>query len=603
MRNFVIGTAGHIDHGKTAIVEKLSGVNTDTLQEEQKRGITVNLGFTYFKLQNKEVGIIDVPGHEKLIKNMLAGVFGIDLVLLVIAADDGIMPQTREHYEIIQFLGIKNVLVVVSKTDLVESERVEEVKLEVQDEFGLTEFAEFSIYDDISSLVEKIDSMLIETNSAKESEQFRMPIDRVFTVKGVGTIVTGTSLTGNVHVGDTLEVYPGKETVKVKGIQVHKKPIQMAEKHMRVALNINKVDLRRGKVIATPNSLQPTKILDCKLTMGKNTKENLKHLESVKFYYFSEETNARVKLFNQKFVSPGESVFCQLLLESELYATKKDVAVIRKINPAITIAGVEILNEQGEFANRKDLDYQKNIKLYSEDETTSLLVNYLHSKTLVHMEDLRKREFDINEVSAAEYVKVETYYIHNDNLDKLHKLTIDTLTKFHKQHKYVNGMNKQELKSKLGIEVKSRILNGILDLFDEVYYKDYVKLKSFEISLTEDELKMKKRIIDYLGNTFKPPKYNEVYLYFQSKDFENVFFSLLKKGEMIKIDDDIYLHKDQFEKLLSIVRKFIEQNKYLEITDARSILDTSRRYAVPYLEYLDKQGYTIRKEKGRIWRK
>jgi selenocysteine-specific elongation factor len=337
--------------------------------------------------------------------------------------------------------------------------------------------------------------------------------------------------------------------------------------------------------------------------MSKNVSESIKHLESVKLYYFSEETTARVKLFNQKAVQPGESVYCQLLLDTELYASKKDVAVIRKVNPAITVAGIEILNEQGEFANRKDETYQKNIEMYASGETESLVLSFLKNNVLVHMEDLRKKEFDITDVSDTEYIKIETYFIHKDNLSKLHKQTLGALEEFHKTNKYVNGLNKQELKSKLGLEVKSRVLNGILDLFDEVYYKDYVKLKSFEISLTEEEMKMKRRIIDYLGETFKPPKYNDVYMYFQSKEFENVFFSLVKKGEIIKIDDDIFLHKQQFERLIHSLSTFAESHEYIQLSDARDILDASRRYVVPYLEYLDKNGYTIRKENGRIWRK
>ncbi len=603
MTNYIIGTAGHIDHGKTSIVKALSGIDTDTLKEEQKRGITVNLGFTYFQVGEREVGVIDVPGHEKLIKNMLAGVFGIDLLLLVVAADDGIMPQTREHFEIIKFLGITNILTVISKTDLVSKDRVEEVKLQVEEEFGLKDFSTFSINDEPINLIERIKSKMVDGNEEKEDEFFRMPIDRVFSVKGVGTVITGTSLSGNVSVGDQLEIFPGNETVKVKGIQVHNKPVQTAERHMRVALNINKAELRRGKVIATPKKMQPTLILDCKLQMSEHTLQKIKHLETIKFYYFSEETKARVKLFNQKEVQKGEEVYCQLLLETELYASKGDRGIIRKINPNQTVAGIEILNELGSYANRKDSNYLNQIKLYSEGDTTSLVKQYLLDNILVHSEDLRKKEFDISEVNEEDFVKVENYYIHNANLCQLEEETISILDTFHNENKYVYGINKSELKSKLGIEVKSRVLNGILDLFEEVEYKDIVKLKSFEIALTEEELKMKKRIIDYLGSTFKPPKYNEIYMYFQSREFENVFFSLVKKGEIIKIDEDIYLSKHQLNRLIQVMKKFFETHEVLELSDARAILDSSRRYVVPYLEYLDKFGYTIRREKGRLWRK
>lgn len=600
MSSFVLGTAGHIDHGKTALVTYLSGVNTDTLKEEQKRGITVNLGFTYFDLDGTEIGVIDVPGHEKLIKNMLAGVFGIDLVLLVVAANDGIMPQTREHYEIIKFLGIKNVLTIITKTDLVDPERIQEVKEQVQNEFGLSDFAEFSIYGD-TNVKEKIKEYIALDKEEDVEESFRMPIDRVFSVKGVGTVITGTSLSGEVKVGDQLEIFPNKELVKVKGIQVHKKPTDKAEKHSRVALNINKADLRRGKIIATPNSLQATKILDCKVTMGSGN-YSLKHLEHIKFYYFTEETTARIKLFNKKELLPNETAYCQLLLVDELYAAKEDKAIIRKVNPNITVAGVEVLNELGEYANRKDISYEERIEKYALGESDSILLDLLKSNTLVHTEDLRKKELDINDIPDSEYVRIENYYIHNSNLCELEEKTVIYLNEFHEANKYVNGMNKAELKTRLGLNVKSRVLNGILDLFDEVEYKDIVKLKSFEIALTEEEQKLKNRILDYLGTNFKPPKYNDIYMYFQSREFENVFFSLVKKGEIIKIDDDIYLSQKQLERMKEILTNFFNTNTILDLGDARNLLDSSRRYVVPYLEYLDKIGFTSRKENGRVKR-
>lgn len=598
MRNYVIGTIGHIDHGKTTIVKAISGIDTDTLIEEKKRGITVNLGFAYFKLDDQEVGIIDVPGHEKLIKNMLAGVFGIDLVLVVVAANDGIMPQTREHVEIIKYLGIENTLVVITKTDLVDQDRINEVKKSITTEFGFNDFCEFSIKENAVNLIKAIQDKIKLKDDVEEDEFFRMPIDRVFSVKGFGTVVTGTCLSGSVKVGDSLEVLPSRDKVKVKGIQVHKKSVDSAHKHMRVALNVNKAELSRGKIIAAPNKIMPSKILDVKLTL--NGKLELKHLEKVKFYYFSDEVNARVKLFNQKVVSTG-TVFCQLLLEEELYATKKDRGIIRKLNPNVTIAGVQVMNELGTYANRFDELYSDRIELFDKDDSTSLLDSYLESNLLNHSEDIKKQGLDIADIDSTVF-KIENYYITKKNLDKLSKMVLEILFEFHENNKYVLGINKQELKNKLGLTVKSRIINGILDLIEDVEYKDYVKLKSFHISFNAAEQKMMDSIILYIGNTFKPPKYGDIYMNFQTKEFENVFFSLVKKKELVKIDDDIYLSKVLFNKLTGLLDKFFENNTVLELSDARMILDSSRRYVVPYLEYLDKIGYTARKETGRVKR-
>ncbi len=602
MRNYVIGTAGHIDHGKTTVVKAISGIDTDTLIEEKKRGITVNLGFAYFKLDGQEIGIIDVPGHEKLIKNMLAGVFGIDLVLIIVAADDGIMPQTREHLEIINFLGIENSLVVITKTDLVEEARILEVEQSIKDEFGLNNFVRFSIKESADALIEAIKKRMKTEETETDDEFFRMPIDRVFSVKGFGTVVTGTSLSGTVKVGDLLEVLPSKEKIKVKGIQVHHKPVSVAHKHTRVALNINKVDLSRGKIISTPKKLLSSNILDCKITVSNNTKLGLKHLEKVKFYYFSEELTARVKLFNQKEILPGESVYCQLLLDTELYASKKDKGILRKVNPNITIAGVEILNENGVYANRFDDAYSTQIKLFDQGDKLSQIDSYFENNNLVHLSDIQKQGFSVDDLPNT-INKIENYYISNNNLNKLQEKVVDILTVFHSDNKYILGINKQELKTKLGLDVKSRVLNGILDLMNDVEYKQLVKLKSFSISLTEEELKLKEAIILFIGSSFKPPKYYDIYLNFQNLKFEDVFFSLVKKKEIIKIDDDIYLSKALFDKMISLMDEFFNLNEVLDISNARTILDSSRRYVVPMLEYLDKTGYTIRKEQGRVKRR
>ncbi|XMB67686.1 selenocysteine-specific translation elongation factor [Mycoplasmatota bacterium zrk1] len=606
MNNFVIGTAGHIDHGKTSLIKALTGINTDTLQEEQRRGITIDLGFSYLELSSElTVGIVDVPGHEKLIKNMLSGVCGIDLILLVIAVDDGIMPQTREHFEIINHLNVENILVVLTKTDLVDENRVSEVKNVVKTEFGVSNFVNFSIYDEnsYSNVKEAITSMLV-LDDEDDTDTFRMPIDRVFNVKGHGVVVTGSSISGKVRIGDKLEVLPSKNIVRVKGIQVFKKKVDIAYKKTRIALNISGIkqqDLNRGKIISTPNKLIPTKILDVKIKVS-NIDGVLKHLENVKFHYLASEVKAKIKLFNIKEINKGEVVYGQLLLEEELYAVNGDLGVLRKINPNITVAGVEIINVHGKFANRKDNSYVEKIKGIEEGDLFNIVSSYFKSNLFSTkknlLSDLGISDNELSELDL-DVIEVDDIYISKENFNIFKRNVLVILNDYHKRNKYELGINKSELFNTLDLSISSKAATKFLGLIDDIEVTDKVKLKSFQISLSKEENIIAKRILKFVdSNDFKPPKYKEIIAFTDIKAME-VYFTLIKQGEIVKLDDDIVLTKHMISKLLKVLDEYFEKNQILTLTDAREILNSSRRYVVPYLEYLDKIGYTKRVESGR----
>ncbi|XMB86639.1 selenocysteine-specific translation elongation factor [Mycoplasmatota bacterium WC44] len=609
MNNFVIGTAGHIDHGKTSLIKSLTGINTDTLIEEQKRGITVDLGFSYLKLTDDlTVGIVDVPGHEKLIKNMLSGVCGIDMILLVIAADDGVMPQTREHFDIIKFLKITNTLVVLTKTDLVSKERIAEVKKEISDKLNLTRFVEFSIYDDSSKdgVVKLIKEAIDFSSDSVKDEYFRMPIDRVFNVKGHGVVVTGSSISGEVKVGDKLEILPNNEIVRVKGIQVFKQNRDIAYKKTRVALNlggIKKEDLVRGKVISKPKKVEPTKIIDVRLTVSNNDDILIKHLETVKFYYLANEVKARVKLFNQKSISSGDVVYAQLLLEEELYVVNKDLGVLRKLHP-VTVAGVEIINAKGKYANRKNEVYAEGIKTFQSGDIELLVNNYINSNDFCHINDI-KRDLDITDKQISE-LELDVYMISNIYLSKskfeeFKNKILDIVTKFHDNNKNKLGINKNELLSMLRLNIVNKVFSKFLKLIDEIDVTDKVKLKTFQISLSEEESITAKRIISLLNSgDFKPAKFNDIFRSINRRNVDDVYFTLIKRGELIKFDDDIAMSKDKFTEMIRRFDVFFSENKVVSLAEARELLNTSRRYVVPYLEYLDKIGYTRRVEDGRV---
>lgn len=617
MRNIVIGTAGHVDHGKTSLIKALTGINTDTLKEEKERGITVNLGFSYLKVDEElTVGIVDVPGHERLIKNMLAGVCGINLILLTVACDDGIMPQTREHLDIIKFLHVNNIIVVLTKVDLVTKERIEEVKKSIKEEFNLKQFVEFSIYKPETAInVLQLIKENLTQEIVKDEEIFRMPIDRVFNVKGQGVVVTGSSLSGMVKVGDELEILPTKQRVKVRGIQSFNKPQEKAYKHMRVALNlggVKKEDIKRGKIIATRGVFSyPSDIIDVKITVSNHLSKPIKNLEQVKFYYLASEIKCRVKLINRKEINAGEIVYGQLLLDEAIYASNKDLGILRRINPIDTIAGIEIINVFGEYVSRKDETYFEMLNIYEKEDVKELIKKYIQTHPFVKVNDL-KQKLNLLDKKTDDiiYIIKDIGYLFNDNScllkDKLLEINnklITLLNKYHNENPHEIGMNKQICQQELKLEHLSiKTFNQLLTMMSDIQIiNDKVKLSSFTIKYNKGEqiiVDSIKKYIDLFG--FKPPKLDEILNNVKGENVKSLYYSLIKEQELISIEKDIVLTKNKFKEMIKIFDDFFGKNKVLKLNDARDLLDSSRKYIVPYLEYLDKIGYTRRIEEGRI---
>jgi selenocysteine-specific elongation factor len=619
MENLVIGTAGHVDHGKTSLIKALTGINTDTLKEEKQRGITVNLGFTYLNLdQEHTVGIVDVPGHEGLIKNMLAGVCGINLILLTVAADDGVMPQTREHMEIIKFLHVKNVIVVITKTDLVTKERVAEVKKQVENVLKLNHFVEFSIYqpETVNNVIQMIKANLIEEENANK-EIFRMSIDRVFNVKGQGVVITGSSLSGTVRIGDELEILPTKQKVKVRGIQSFNKPQQIAYKHMRVALNlggVKKEAIKRGKILSTINVFStPSKIIDVKIVASKYLTKPIKNLEKVKFYYLASEVKCRIKLINCKQVNALDVVYGQLLLDEGIYANNQDLGVLRRVNPIETIAGIEIINIFGEHVSRKDDSYLKILKLYEKQDVGALINYYLHKHNFIKLNDLKQKlnllnhtdESLIGIIKNSGMIFADNTCLSFEGFKTIKERFITLLTKYHQDNPYDIGMNKQICQQELGLKLlNNKTFTELIAFFSEIELKnDKVKLTSFSINYSQEEQKIVTELQKYIDSfNFKPPKLVDILLNIKAKNVKRLYYSLISEKELILFDKDIVLTKSKYAEMIKLMDQFFSKNKVLKINDAKEILDTSRKYLVAFLEYLDKVGYTRRVEEGRIKR-
>ena len=381
--SIVIGTAGHIDHGKTTLIKNLTGVDTDRLPEEKKRGISIDLGFSYLDIEGEKVGIIDVPGHEKFIKNMMAGATGIDIVMLVIAADDGIMPQTREHFDIVRLLGIHYGVIVITKCDKASKERVLEVKEEIEEELrgsflSGASMIETSI-DNPNSYQEVKNSLAELVKTIKDEEQekivFRMSVDRSFSVKGFGTIITGTSQGKDLKVGDSLQIYPGERVAKIRGIQNHGISVDTLSAGNRCAINlagIDKEDIKRGSVVATPNSLSVTRLMDVEINYLSSNKKVLKNNQRVRFHHGTKEIICRIKLLDKQELKAGDSGYAQLILEKELVGFTGDLGILRNYSPMFTIGGVTIINPLATKAKRFDEKLIEKLKGGKNDNSIKL---------------------------------------------------------------------------------------------------------------------------------------------------------------------------------------------------------------------------------------
>ncbi|MBS5825235.1 MAG: selenocysteine-specific translation elongation factor [Clostridium argentinense] len=633
MKHIIIGTAGHIDHGKTTLIKALTGRETDTLKEEKDRGISINLGFTYFDLPSgKRAGIIDVPGHEKFIKNMLAGISSIDVVLLVIAADEGIMPQTREHVEILQLLDVKKGIIALTKADLVDDEWIDMVKLDIKEEFRGT-FLENAPIHSVSSktksgfesLIKDLEVMTDEAEAKDIEGHFRLPVDRAFTIKGFGTVVTGTIISGRVNVGDTIEIYPSKITTKVRGIRIHGESCDVGEAGQRCALNLANIKLnevQRGNVIAKENMMEPSNNVDCRLYYLKSADRPLVNRQRVRLYHGTEEILCRVIILDREEINPGESAYVQLRLEKPLTSQRNDRYVIRNYSPMYTIAGGSIIEPVAKKAKRFDKKYLEQLKLKESGKTESILENSVYNlsnqypdmidivkalgKNLENIEE--NLEALIEEGSVIKLIASEcSIYIHKDFLKNKIAEIEKVLTKYHKENPLKFGMSKEEIKNKIfGKSLKQKNYDEILQLLEErriiKVSSKFVSLYDFNIEYNKDQGRIKEYIIsEYEKAKYNCPKYNDLASLEKDKNnFKMVYESLLDQEILIKLNEECILTKENYEKAKILIKEYIEKNGSINASTSRELLETNRKYAVAILEHLDSIKFTKRIENDRV---
>lgn len=620
MKNIIVGTAGHIDHGKTTLIKALTGRNTDRWEEEQRRGITIDLGFTYFDLKNGDrVGIIDVPGHEKFINNMVAGVVGMDLVLLVVAADEGIMPQTREHMDILGLLGIKKSILVINKCDLVDEEWLELVEEEIQEELEGT-FLEGAPVVKVSAatgqgldeLTDTIQQLMSDEVVAKDTQTIpRLPIDRAFTLSGFGTIITGTLISGTITREDVLEMYPIGKECKIRNIQVHGQNQDKCYAGQRVAINLSNVkkkEIRRGCVLAPKNSMKNTDLLDVKLKVLEDSMRNLTNHERLHLYTGTSEILCRAVLLDKEQIGPGEEGLVQLRLEEEIAVKRGDRFVVRFYSPMETIGGGIVLEPNPVRKKRFDAQAIEELKkkesgslgdvmeLQIKEHGDTMITLAELAKVMAHSVDELKEYLEELEESGTIFVfpmKKDTYLWHRDSEFAVRQKIEEALQKYHSEHPYRYGMKKAEIHNTFLKKIKPNIFDAYIERMTEenVYGRreEYLSLPGYEVPKDAMYLQTEKLIED----TFEKAGYD--FVRFSEIDFgkiprqtaEDVVLMMIDEGKVIRINEEMFTMKHLMDEAKGKIQNHLKEENLITIAQVRDMFSTSRKSAKPILEYMD----------------
>ncbi len=617
MKNIIIGTAGHIDHGKTALVRALTGIDTDRLKEEKQRGISIDLGFAHLPLtQNVLLGFVDVPGHERFIKNMLAGVGGIDLVLFVIAADESIKPQTREHFDICRLLGIRNGIIVLTKSDLVDSDFIELVRLEA-DEFVRGSFLEGAPVVAVSSttgaglaeLRAEIEKMAASIHEKDASQYFRLPIDRAFSMRGFGAVITGTLVAGSVRVEQEVELHPARQRIRVRGIQVHGSSVPQATAGQRTALNIAGVDaseLRRGMLLAEPGRFHATSQIDCSFELLPSAK-TLKHRAPVHFHAGTAEVEAEVRrLQGTDPLQAGTRDYVRFLLSEPLLLLPGDRFIVRMFSPVVTIGGGVVLDIAA--PRRAPLQRLRILETGTDAERIALLVS--ESRYGMGMPDLVARtgllEAGIQKaVTAAQLIALHSpqFWVLDPKwaaiqLEAMHEI----LKQFHRRNPLVAGLSKEELRGKQLPGAPAWLLDALLAMGKTLVAEgETVRLASHKISLKQDEEEAATKIENaFRAGGLAVPSMQEVLgkSGVEQNRARNILQLLLRDKRLVRVSDELVFHASALQSLRQLLAQ--KKGQKFAVPEFKDWTGVSRKYAIPLLEFLDRERVTRRDGDTRV---
>ena len=626
MKQIILGTAGHIDHGKTSLIKALTGIDTDRLKEEKLRGITIELGFAWLDLPGgQRVGIVDVPGHEKFVKNMVSGASGIDLVALIIAADEGVMPQTKEHLDICNLLDIEHGLVVLTKLDTVDEEWLEMVTDDVQG-FLKGTFLEGAPVIPVSSLtgqglpefLNALETLCKAVPERTSGGLFRLPVDRVFTMKGFGTVVTGSLVSGKVLVGETIMIYPSGIQSKVRGIQVHGQAVDQAIASMRTAINFQGVDrnaIARGDVVGGVNTLKPSYMVDALLGYLPSNEKPLKNRTKVRFHTGTSEILGRAILLDREELSPGETAVAQFRLDAPVAVVKDDRFVIRSYSPVRTTGGGQILNPIPRKHKRFKKPLVTELKGLAESAAREIITYHLKESGIlgVRFSELRLMtnlsEKDLQEhlqhlLSQRTIIRVDREnrtFIHGSIFNGLCQKAIKLLESYHKSHPLKAGMSRQGLKSKLAPSLSSKLFGLLIqDLTKSntvIQEKEVIRLSGHRVALEADQKDVRHRIEQtYLQSGLQPPYFRDLVasLGQNSAHVEEILMHMLEEGTLVKVKEDLYFHRHVIDNLKNRLVSYLKANSEITTPQFKEMTGVSRKYTIPLIEYFDSTKATIR---------
>ncbi len=614
---FVLGTAGHVDHGKSILIHALTGIDPDRLREEKERGMTIDLGFAWLKLPNgREVGIVDVPGHEHFIKNMLAGVGGIDLALLIVAANEGVMPQTREHLSIIDLLEIRNGIIVVTKKDLVDEELLSLVTMEIEEIIGATTLSGSPIVtvsaitgEGMPELVSSIEQLLDSSQPRDDKGKPRLLIDRVFTISGSGTVVTGTLIDGSLNTGQEVEIIPSGLRSRIRSVQTHKEKVDAVTPGSRVAANLTGLavsQLKRGDVLTIPGWLTPTTMLTVKLDLLPSLQRPLRYNTTISLHTGSSEVMAKVRLLEAEELKPGESAWAQMMLKDPVAVVKGDRFIIR--SPQETLGGGEIIEPHTKRYRRHRTSIIETLKIKERGSAEDILLGTLESNQPQTREKLisscglpeREAKSTLEILIQENKVLITGKGAHSPlftatGWEQLLNQLTRVIDDFHQKHPARQGMPRGEVSSKLKLDTAS-FTTVMQKAFDEQVLVDegaVVRLASHQIQLSrEQQAKIDVFLKSLSQNPYAPPSDN-----IPEPDLLNL---LIKQGHIVKVSDNIIFSTSAYDEMVKIIVDHIKAHDKITLGETRDLLNTSRKYAQFLLEYLDQKKITRRVGDERI---
>ncbi len=629
----VIGTAGHVDHGKSTLIAALTGTHPDRLKEEQAREMTIELGFGWMTLPNgEEVGIVDVPGHRDFIENMLSGIGGIDAALLVIAADEGVMPQTKEHLAILDLLQIPSGLIVLTKTDLApDPDWLDLLEMDIRAVVSETVLRDAPIVrvsartkTGLDALLATLGKILEEKPERLDLNRPRLPIDRVFSMSGFGTVVTGTLNDGHFSVGDEVEVLPSGLKGRIRGLQTHKKKEERAVLGSRTAVNISGINtelLQRGEVVVHPNQYQSTRRLDARFRLLKDASASVKHGDEVKFFVGASETIATLRLLGTEELLPGKEGWIQLELRDPVVTVRGDKYILRRPSPSETLGGGVIVDHQPKGRHKRfNEDTLKSLESLTQGSPSDILFEAalaLHTAPLKEMVEKSRLESSTAETAlmelinngqlvvledGAQTVTSNTLAIAMPHWNTLSGKILQTIEAYHKQFPLRRGIPREELKSKLKLlpRIFNVIINRLITSHSITDHTRWLAKPEHEIKFDgADQVKAKNLLQMFEKNPYSTPSLKEC----QSETGEEVVNALIELGDLVAVSQDVLFRKKDYDTLVAKVRAAIEANGEITLAEARDTLDTTRKYAQALLEHLDAVGITMRTGDARRLRK